>query len=275
MKKMSKALFSVLIIGLLSTSCVPRKKLTYLQDKSELELDTAGFQVLRRSYYQVQINDLLSIQIKTFNEDLDKYFNVMEQQNNMMGGGQMGASARLYFNGYSVDPLGNIELPVLGRIYVAGLTVDEITETVTQKLGDFFNQDVIYVKVQLAGIRFTVIGEAGNGQFYIYQNQANIFEALAMAGGADFLGDRRRVQIVRQYPEGVKYFELDLTDKAVVSDPRYFVQPNDIINVKPLRQRSWGIGETGFQTITSLMGAIGSSLALYLFIENTVTRNRQ
>jgi polysaccharide export outer membrane protein len=60
----------------------------------------------------------------------------------------------------------------------------------------------------------------------------------------------------------VKYYEVDLTDKRVVSDPRYWIQPNDIINIKPLKQRSWGIGETGFPTFLALLSAVSSSLAL-------------
>jgi polysaccharide export outer membrane protein len=119
----------------------------------------------------------------------------------------------------------------------------------------------------LAGIKYSVIGEGRNGQFYLYQNEANIFEALGNAGGVDFLGNRYAVQIVRMHPEGVKYYEIDLTDKRVVSDPRYFIQPNDIINIRPLRQRSWGIGETGFQTFLALLSAVSSSLALIVAIQ--------
>ena len=107
----------------------------------------------------------------------------------------------------------------------------------------------------------------------MFQNEANIFEALGNAGGVDFLGNRYAVQIVRMHPEGIKYYEIDLTDKRVVSDPRFFVQPNDIINIRPLKQRSWGIGETGFQTFLALLGAVSSSLALIVAIQSFSRNN--
>lgn len=258
------------ILAFVGTSCVSTKKLTYLQDKEgePLEVDTAGYQKLRRTYYKVQVNDLLSIQFRSFDEEVDKYFNIQGGggNNNQRQMNQGNVGAGLYFTGYTVFNDGTLKLPVLGRMYVNGLTIEEIEAKLDERLKEYFKENQVFVKVKLAGIKYSVIGEGNNGQFYLFQNEANVLEALANAGGADFLGNRYEVQIVRMHPEGVKYYEIDLTDKRVVSDPRYFVQPNDIINIKPLKQRSWGIGETGFQTFLSILGAVSSSLALIVAI---------
>lgn len=274
MRKLVQFVFLGLLAAMLGTSCVSTKKLTYLQDKEgePLEIDTAGYQKLRRSFYKVQVNDLLDIRFRSFNEGVDKFFNLQNGQGggNVGGGqgGQGGGSAQIYFNGYTVRPDGKLKLPVIGEVYVNGLTIDEIEAKLDKLLLVYFDKDQVFIKVRLAGIKYTVIGETTNGQHYLYQNEANIFEALAQAGGIDFLGNRYEVQIVRMHPEGVKYYEIDLTDKRVVSDPRYFIQPNDIINIKPLKQRSWGIGETGFQTFLGLLSAVASSLALIVAIQS-------
>jgi len=273
MKQLLKFSLFALLVVLLGTSCVSTKKLTYLQDKEgePLEVDTAGYQKLRRSYYKVQVNDLLDIKFRSYNEEVDKYFNIQGagNGNNMGAGGGAGGrggSAQIYFNGYTVNSDGRVKLPVIGELYVNGLSIEEIEKKLDNLLLTYFNDGSVFVKVRLAGIKYTVIGEANNGQYFLYQNEATVFEALANAGGADFLGNRYGVQIVRMHPEGIKYYEIDLTDKRVVSDPRYFIQPNDIINIKPLRQRSWGIGQTGFQTFLSLLSAVSSSLALIVAI---------
>ena len=275
MKKKISLVPLVLILLIAGSSCVPTSKLTYLQDKegAALELDTAGYQKLRRSYYKVQVNDLLDVRFRSFNEDVDRFFNLQSGQNGNMGGGggaagggRGGGNAMIYFNGYTVNSAGKLKLPVIGEIYVNGLSIEEIEAKLDKLLLQYFNQDQVFVKVRLAGIKYTIIGEGMNGQYFLFQNEANIFEAIGNAGGIDFLGNRCAIQIVRMHPEGVKYYEIDLTDKRVVSDPRFFIQPNDIINVKPLKQRTWGLGETGLQTFLSVLGAISSSLALIVAI---------
>ncbi|GAB5558162.1 MAG: hypothetical protein SchgKO_23750 [Schleiferiaceae bacterium] len=185
------------------------------------------------------------------------------QQNNINGG-----DIQFYLNGYSVDNEGFIETPILGKIQVQGLTIEETKDLVQQKLLNYFQEDAVFASVQLAGIRFSVVGDVQRpGKYVIYQNQANIFEALASAGDIAFVGDRRNVQIIRQYPEGVKVFEVDLTDKAVLSDATYMLQPNDIINVKPLSAKSWGIGTTGFDTFASILSILASSILIVVNVQ--------
>ena len=260
-----------LVVAVLGTSCVSTKKLTYLQDKEgePLEVDTAGYQKLRRSYYKVQVNDLLDVRFKSDNAEVDKFFNISSGNQNMAGnGGGNGGNAMIYFNGYTVFSNGNIKLPVIEEVYVNGLSIEEIEAKLDERLKEYFVDNSVFVKVRLAGIKYSIIGVSKNGQYYLYQNEANILEALANAGGLDFLDNRYEVQIVRMHPEGIKYYEIDLTDKRVISDPRFFIQPNDIINIRPLKQTSWGIGSTGFQTFLSLLTAVASSLALVVAIQS-------
>ncbi len=260
-----KKIILLLLMAVLAVSCVSRKKLTYLQDKNEIKIDSANFAKLDREKYVVQINDIINITVKSYSEELSKLFNVANQTPVNAAGGDL----IFYLNGYSVSDEGDINMPVLGKVYVLGKNLNEIKDIVTTKLSEYFKEETIYVNVQLAGIRYTVIGDINSpGKYIIYQNQANIFEAIALAGDITTVGNRNEVQIIRQYPDGVKFFEIDLTDKSIVSNPLYFIQPNDIINVKPLPQRSIGIGTTGFQTFASILGVLASSLSVYLAIRN-------
>jgi polysaccharide export outer membrane protein len=256
MKKIIALIGLVFLIG----SCVPIKRLTYLQE-GEAKPDYK----LQRSSYLLQANDILSITIRSYDIETSQYFNISNASNQGLQAGDI----LFYLQGYSVDLEGNINLPILGQVAVTGKTIAEIQVLVETALKPYFTEEAVNVTVQLAGIRFAVVGEVNRpGKYVIYQNQVNIFEALANAGDISIVGDRKEVMIVRQMPEKVETFYLDLTDSRVINDPHYFIQPNDIINVQPLRQKSLGIGTTGFQTFSQLFSLLASTITLIIAINS-------
>lgn len=266
---MHRLLIFLVLLGVLS-SCVSRKRLTYLQLAENQKVDSlqggvvqksdTNIYKLQRNKYQVQPNDILSITVRTYDERAAQMFNL---QNQNQGGAMQGGDITFYLQGYSVDLDGYIDMPVLGRIKVLGKNTSEIKVLVQSKLNQYFKEDAAYVTVQLAGVRYSIVGDiAAPGRYVIFQNQVNIFEALAQAGDISIVGDRREVMILRQTPEGVITYELDLTNREIINDPRYFIQPNDVINVKPLPQKSFGIGTTGFQTFSQLLTVVSSTVAL-------------
>lgn len=250
---MKHLLYGLLVLSL-ATSCIPRSKLTYLQGPENQEQKDSTYIPLKRPSYRVQINDLLNISIRTYNPEVAQMFNSTVANTQIANV----SDGYFYLTGYSVDNLGNITMPILGTVQVNGLTIDQVKEAVELRLQKYFNEDAIFANVQLSGIRFSVIGQVNRpGKYTIYQNQANIFEALALAGDATVYGQRYDVQLIRQYPEGIQIYELDLTQQEVLTNPNYMIQPNDIINVKPSRQTSWGFGGTGLTTVQAIAAALG------------------
>jgi polysaccharide export outer membrane protein len=214
----------------------------------------------------LQANDILSITIRSYDLETSQYFNIANTSNQ---NGLQAGDILFYLQGYSVDLEGKINLPILGQVDVAGKTIAEIQDLVETALKPYFTEEAVNVTVQLAGIRYAVVGEVNRpGKYVVYQNQVNIFEALANAGDISIVGDRKEVMIVRQMPEKVETFYLDLTDSRVINDPHYFIQPNDIINVQPLRQKSFGIGTTGFETFSQLLSVVASTITLIIAINS-------
>lgn len=256
-----------LALGLLAIlfifpSCVPTKKLTYLQEENK-ESEYS----LKRSQYLVQPNDILSITIRTYDLETSQLFNISSvQQNNALQAGDI----LFYLQGYSIGLDGNIHMPIIGSLEVVNLSIEEIQVLVESELKKYFTEESINVTVQLAGIRFSIVGEVSQpGKYVVYQNQVNIFEALATAGDITVVGDRKSVMIIRQGSLGkVETIELDLTDADVINNPSYFIQPNDVINIKPLAQKSFGIGTTGFQTFSQLLSVIVSTITLIIAINS-------
>ena len=246
-------LFLFLLAGLLLTSCVPTKDLIYLQKKENSEASSSVNPVVSKPY-RVQTNDILSIKIKALDAKLVEMFNASEASPTRIQSDQT-----LYFDGYSVDDHGNIRVPVLGEVNVMGYTLEEIRiKLEKQLLDEYFNKEAnIFVTVKLAGLRYTVNGEiVSPGTKILFQEKVNVLEAIANSGDITMVGNRKDVTIIRQYPHGTEMHSLDLTDVNVINSPYYYIQPNDYIYIKPLKQKSWGTGMTGVQSLSSIVALI-------------------
>lgn len=260
-----------LVIG---TSCVPTKKITYLQESDQVKNDSLILIQKVQPPYRLQINDILSINIKApYDSEIVDMFNVASAGGNANGqgaqAGQGGPGAGLYFTGYTVDQHGDIRVPQLGKIQALGLTLEELRLHIERRLlTEFFKDNAdLFVTVRLGGLRYVMAGEVnGTGEQTIFRDQVTIVEAVANSGGVPITGDLSNVRIVRQYPDGVKVHHLDLTQLDVIYSPYYYIQPNDMIVVDPLPQKSLGTGTTGlasFTTIISVLTTLVTTVLLF------------
>ena len=246
------------------SSCISVKQLRLMQDKGNLKVDDNGFAVLIREEYKLRVNDVLNINISSFDNQAIQIFgrNIGSKENQISV-----SEGSLYIQGISVDLDGNIELPIIGIIPVQGLTQREIKSILHEKLKSIFKEDSYYVRVQLAGIPFSVIGEVNRkGRFRIYKNDVNILEAIAQAGGLGVTANRKKVILQREYPEGIKTFTIDMTDNKLINSPLYFIQPNDIIMVNPLPQKTIGTGTKGLNTFITLLDVLSKAINTYFII---------
>lgn len=247
------------------TSCIPVKDLTYLQDKNSSSEQT-NIAVVESKPYRLQVNDVISINIKAIDPKLVSIFNTTES--NTTAGR---TESTLYFDGFTVDDHGNIRMPILGEINVIGYTLEEVRVNIEKKLLEehFKSEANIFVTVKLAGFRYTINGEVGNtGTKTLFQERVNIMEAIANSGDITTVGNRKSVTIIRQTPTGVQMHDLDLTDANVIKSPYYNLQPNDYIYVKPLKQKTWGTGQTGIQSIGTIITLLSLATTVYLIIRN-------
>ena len=255
----------VLCLIFFFSSCVSNSRLIYLQPNSEIKSDTEFFDHENREY-KLQKNDIIDVQIRSTNDDANKLFMVYNQNN--QGGAQAGASRGgdvYYMTGYTINNEGDIELPYIGNINVAGITLKEAKASIEERLKKYFK--TYFLTVKLGGIRFSAIGEFNRpGKNVILQNQATIFEAVALCGDLTPLAKRDDIKLVRQYPNGSKIHSINLLDENIIKSPFYFIHPNDVIYAQPLPQKSSGLGVTGANTVTTLVSALTSSLALILTI---------
>jgi polysaccharide export outer membrane protein len=257
-------IYLLFIFSLLLTSCIPNKDLIYLQDKNNSENQVV--EQVNQKPYRLQTNDILIVTIKAIDPKLVEIFNSNLNQN-----GAAGNDSNNYFNGYSIDDHGNIKMPILGELNVLGFTVEDVRLKIEKMLSEqyFKTEAGIFVTVKLAGFRYTINGEVGStGTKTLYQDKVNIMEAIANAGDIAVTGNRKDVIVVRRFPQGSETFRIDLTDSNATSSPCFYLQPNDYIYVKPLKQKSWGTGKTGIESLSTVITLLSLATTTYLLLKN-------
>lgn len=257
-------LFPILFMMFL-TSCIPLKDIKYIQPDENLKLNEYGMIEYNRPEYHLQINDVLNIRV-SMRKDVEleelKDFTVTTAQT---GSGSLNPSSG---RGVRIQEDGNIELPRIGEIYLLGLTLKEAREKIQTEFYKIYNEDAVYIETNLPGINFTILGEAGSGNYFVQDYEFSLLEAFAMAGNLTPVADRNNIQILRTTPEGTQRAIVDITKESVMNSEYFWLQPNDIIIVNPRRQKQWGIGINPVQTVSTVFGAATALIGIYFFFKN-------
>jgi len=249
---------SLILVLVLIASCTSQKKLAYLNNLPEKGGESTFTMVIPD--YRLQPRDILYITIKAMSPEgrIVDYLTT-DNRNNVV---QLGGEANGYIYGYDINHEGNILLPVLGSIKLAGLTLDEARKTIQQATDKVFKESIVECK--LLSFKFTVIGEVKTpGAFVNYNNYLTVLEAVGRAGGAGDYGNRNRVLVIRSTDKGTKTYRLNLQDKNIITSEAYFIMPNDVIVVEPLKQKIFNLNlPTLSFIVTTTLSAVTTTLLL-------------
>ena len=181
--------------------------------------------------YKVQPNDILSVRFESIT---DKQYNFFSNQ--AQGQQQMISAANALTMGELVDENGNIPFPVVGKINVIGLTVFQIQDKLQIIASQYLESPI--VKVRLLNYRITVLGEVkAEHSITLTNNRVSMIEVIGLAGGFAELADRSNVKLIRQKGGKVDVQYIDLLDENFITSPYYYAYQNDVLIVRPLRQR--------------------------------------
>ncbi len=250
-RKLTMGLIRLLIIGLLFSSCLSQKRVMLLQDKSSKDIQV-NFTNKKKSSYQIQTGDHLYIRIYSMDPKTSKFF-----QTDMP---QLMNPTYLYLNSYMVDDEGYINISFIDRMFVKGMTLEEVKKKIQKTLNDYFKETTVSVK--LVNFQVSVIGEVNSpGDFTIDKDQINILQAISMAGGLKEFGNNRKVTLVRQTLKGSDVYYLDLSSKKILESDYFYLLPNDIIYVEPLKGKTYLFSQFPYSLVFST-----ASLALTVLI---------
>jgi polysaccharide export outer membrane protein len=223
---------------ILLSSCVPMKRIRYLQDDykgKDKEVAKDDFQKPEYIEYLVHKGDNLYIRVNSLDEK-SNYFDQAGNYNNYY------SESGIYLNSYTVNDSGYVEFPLIGKVEVDNLTIQDIQRKLQGKVDEYIKNTVVIVK--LANFRVSMLGEFKNpGKYVVYQDKINIFEAIAMAGDVSDFAKRDRVLLVRQSEKGVKTYRINLNDNSVLESDFYYLMPNDLVYVEPLKGKQFAFKE--------------------------------
>ena len=270
MKKNRKILFLLLLAGCLA-GCVTSKKVNYMQEPDRSiphYADTLDF-----AEYRIKPDDRLSIYVYSLDPQImsmyntgssgGNYYQQIEQSSSNIAGR---STIELYT--YLVDEDGYITYPTIGKVHVAGLTTRETARMMEKNLGTLLKElpgySTIAVEVKVIQRTFSLIG-VKSGRFTIYKEKLTIFEALAQMGNLQNFSDRSRVKILRVVDGVTTIREFDLRSKDIINSEFYYIQPNDIIYVRELPGKAFGItnASTG-------LAVVSASLSFGVFVYTLV-----
>jgi len=195
-----------------------------------LQNDSTQINTLYEQYVpKIQVNDILTIVVTAADPKVTAPFNPVSSMttSNLTQSVDMALRPT-----YTVDNQGDITLPMLGKVHVAGLTRVEAIEKIRSELGAYIKDPG--VNMNFNNFRVSVLGEVAKpGSFILPTERVTVLEALGMAGDLTIRGVRQNVLLIREVDGHKTMHRLDLTQQNTLNSPYYYLAQNDVIYVEP------------------------------------------
>ena len=254
--KQLKIIIVLLACGICAASCVSQRKLSYLRDVTAASADSINQTFTSQKENYITKGDLLSIFVNALDIQAVQAFNLPVANVQNLGARQVSAAVGGgSLQGYWVDPEGNIDFPVLGKLHVEGMTTTALRDTMTQLISRSVKDPI--VNVGILNFTVTVLGEVKNpGRHTVSDQGLTIFDALGLAGDLTIYGKRNNVLVSREVDGKMEFARLNLNDQAIFASPYYHIRQNDVIYVEPNNARA--ISSQNIPLYLSMITTLGS-----------------
>ena len=208
--------------ALLFAACVSHKSVTYFNDLGEI--DSGELNIPDAPVEKLRNGDLIEVTISSISLETNRFFQKSGSENEGGPGG----------NTYRISKDGNIEIPLVGSIKVAQLTIDEATNVIREALLDYVQKPS--VNVRLVNFRITLLGEVDQpGVYNIPEAEANVLEALAYGGDLTIYGTRSNVMVIRTEGDEKHFHRLNLNESDFMESEYFHLKNNDVVYVQPTK----------------------------------------
>lgn len=273
MKKSSIFLSAILVlfVGMMSTSCVSRKKLVYFQGSDTLYSHPQQIS----QQYEMKLKPADQVLVKITHSGEPELLSPFAQDvtmgslRNSTTYSNAGALSNAY--GYTVTNNGELILPAVGNVYVDNMTCEEAARAIEKRVVELNLLQQPEVTVRLMNARVTVVGAVRTPKSVSLTSERNtVIDVLAQCGDLDVTSLRKNIKLFREVNGERQMYTLDLTDVNIFNNPAFYVQQNDMIYVEP--NKSLGVKSSAFYTFlsagASILGLASSIIALVFAIKD-------
>ena len=234
-----------------AASCMTPRKLVYLQDMEQMS------QIALENRIEAKIvpYDELDIIISCSDHEIAEPFNLRSA----VGGGYSSGGGSNSFT-YLVSPNGDIRMPILGELHVAGMTRMQLQEYIKDLLlkGNYISDP--FVNVRFYNFKVFFLGADGGKAVTISNERCTFLEALALSGDISAYTRRDKIGVLREVDGKMTLRYLDPRSSDVFNDPYFVLQQNDMIITRSYGSKYWR-DELGFWTSWVSIGTSVASIA--------------
>ncbi len=242
-------------------SCISNKKIVYVQDysKDKPHLYLADTTFLAPAIdYRLQQGDI--VYFKSEHPEVSKMFGGAD--NAYMAETRV-IQALPVLAGYTIDENGEVEFPIIGKVALAGKDIFEAEKIVDAEAAKYFIEPA--VRLFMLNYFVTILGEVNRpGRYPVYNHRINIFEAMGYANDATDFASREEIKVIRNREGKNHLYHIDLTDQNILASEAFYLQPNDIVLVKPQRRKKYATRD--IQNVYNGLALVISAATLYLLI---------
>lgn len=247
----------------LLAGCVTQKQMTYLHNADESVMNAVNATFEAKSEPTIRPGDAITIFVSALDQEAVVPYNLPTVAFSAPGVTQVQTTPMLQY--YTVDAHGNVELPVLGKVQVAGLTRSEVQNTIKQRLESQVLNPMVHVN--LIGAKVSVLGEVNRpGHVSLGNGRLTILDALAAVGDLTVYGRRDNVLITREVDGKLQTARVNLRDAELYASPYYYLQQNDVIYVSPNKVRAISSANAGLWL--SMVSTVASAATVIVTVVN-------
>jgi polysaccharide export outer membrane protein len=258
---MKKILFYALLAGLMAIApaCSSYRHIPYFQNAPQEGMEAINNYVAMT----IQVQDLLALNVTSLNSEAAAVFN---NNLNRINGNNNDLTTSNPVQGYLVDEKGEINLPYMGVVKVAGLSITDARNLLQKRLATYLKDPIVNLRV--VNFKVSVLGDVLRPDVYhITSERVTVPEALGLAGDLNITALRTNVLLIREQEGKRHYYHLDLTSKEVFSSPYYFLRNNDVLYVQPDKTK-FATVDRGYRTASLVL----SGLSILAIVLSTILR---
>lgn len=238
----------LLIVLLAFSSCRSYRDIPYFQDLSRSNITQE--EINNYSPLIIQPNDVIGINVVSLNAEASATFNYNPQNNPNTG--------------YVVNQKGEIKLPMVGVMKVAGLSTDEVRTQLQRSLLTYLREPT--VNVRILNFKISVLGDVAKPDVYTIATgeRVTLPEALSLAGDLNITA-LRNIVLIREVNGKREYVPVDLKSKNLFNSPYFYLKNNDMIYVDPHKTKLALVENSKFSLALSTLSIIALVLVQGVF----------